>query len=127
VPVKSAVWRQTGNMIGRRDSIWQILSGQATRIESLAGVVLVGEMHHAPRPETLKYGLERFSVRCHLIHYPESQLRRGYAGDEVVSLKLPQLLSKNFGRYSRHGPPKLTKSESSAAQALENHWLSPAF
>src|SRR5262249_31029877 len=84
-------------------------------------------MHHAPRPETLKYRLERLSVRRHLILYPESRLRRGYASDEVVRLELPQLLSKNLGRHPRHGTPKLAKSEPSAAQALEDHWLPPAF
>jgi hypothetical protein len=89
----------------------QILSGQETRIEALAEAVQVGEMRPAPRPKTLKYGLEGLSVTRHLILHPEPWLRRGYAGDEVISLKLPQLLPKYFGRYSSHGASKFTKSE----------------
>jgi hypothetical protein len=114
-----------GNMTGNRDL--QILYGQAPRIKALANAVDVGEMRHAPRPETLKYRLEALSMRRHLILHPQPRLRRGYAGDQVVSLKLPQLLVEYFGRYSSHGASKFTKSECPVVQALENHWLPAAF
>jgi hypothetical protein len=114
-----------GKMTGNRDP--PILSGQATSIDVLADAVHMGEMRHAPGPETLKYGLEGSSMRGHLILHPEPRLRRGYAGDKVVSLKLPQLLAKYFGRYPSHGASKFTKSERPAVQALENHWLPTAF
>jgi len=116
----------TANVIGKRD-ILEILSGQETRIEALAGTVHVGEMRHAPRPETLKYRPERLPVRRHLILHAEPRLRCGCAGDNVVSLKLAQLLPKYFGRDSRHGSLKFAKSECPVVETLKNHWLPTAF
>jgi hypothetical protein len=77
--------RQAGN-IRKAPKHLQILSGQEARIEALAEAVQVGEMRPAPRPKTLKYGLEGLSVTRHLILHPEPWLRRGYAGDEVYGL-----------------------------------------
>jgi hypothetical protein len=96
-------------MIGKRD-ISDVLSRQETRIEALASAIQVGEMRPAPCPETLKYRLEGLAVGRHLILHAEARLRCGYAGYNVVSLKLAQLLPKYFGRYSCHGALKFTKS-----------------
>jgi uncharacterized glyoxalase superfamily protein PhnB len=123
---QSARWRQTVDVIGKHD-ILEILCGQATRIEALAGAVYVGEMRHAPRAETLKYRPEGLSVRRHLILHAKPRLRCGCAGDNVVSLKLAQLLPKDFGRDAPHGSLKFAKSECPVIQTLKNHWLPAAF